>query len=85
LLSDDTIDNLVEQIAERQRNINIYVIKKIAARLKEYGEILPSDVYALERLLKMGADVREINKELARLTQLQVTEIKALIKTIAKD
>lgn len=85
MLSDDTIDNLAEQIVQRQRNINIYVIKKLAKRLNEIGELLPSDVYMLERLLKTGADVREINKKLAELTALQVAEIKKLIKNVAEN
>lgn len=85
MLSEDAIDNLVQPIVERQEAINLYVILKIARAIKEIGEIIPSDVYKLERILKAGADVREINKELARLTKLQIEDIKSLIKTAAAD
>lgn len=85
MLSQDTIEKLLKPIIERQENINRYVIEKIAKRIKEIGELTPSDIYRLERLLVSGNDVREINNELARLSGLQVKEIKQLIKTVALD
>lgn len=85
MLSDDAINKLVQPIVDRQEFINMYVIRTIVKRIKEIGRLLPSDVYKLERLLKNGADVREINKVLAQLTDLQVREIKKLIKTVALD
>jgi len=47
--------------------------------------MLPSDVYKLERLLKTGSDVKEINKFLAEQTGLNEKDIKKLIKDIALD
>ena len=85
MLSEDTIDKLLQPILYRQEQINTYVILKIAKRVKEIGHLLPSDVYKLERLLKSGNDVREINKEIARLTGLNEAQIKVLIKNIAVD
>lgn len=85
MLSEDAIESLIQPILTRQENINIYVLKKIAARVKEIGQLLPSDVYKLERLLKTGSDVREINKYLAEQTGLNERDIKQLIKTVAKD
>lgn len=85
MLSENALDNLMQPIIERQQLINNYVVKLIAQRVKEIGHLLPSDVYKLERLLKMGSDVRKINKEIARLTGLNEKEIKKLIKTVAED
>lgn len=83
MLSENDIEKLIAPLIQRQEAINSYVIEKIAKRVKEIGELLPSDVYKLERLLKSGADVREINKEVARLTGLNVADIKRIIKTVA--
>ena len=83
MLSEKDIEKLIQPIIDRQCLINDYVIKKIAQRVKEVGTLLPSDVYKLERLLKSGADVREINKKVAELTNLNVADIKKLIKTVA--
>ena len=85
MLSEDAIENLVAPIIERQEKINSYVLEVIAERIKEIGQLLPSDVYKLERLLKNGSDVRKINKFLAEETGLSEKEIKKLIKTVAKD
>lgn len=85
MLSDDTLNNLMQPMIDRQEAINIYVIRKIAKRIKEIGELTPSDVYQLEQLLKTGSDVQKINAELARLTALQVEDIKQFIKIVAKD
>ena len=85
MLSDDAIEKLMQPIIDRQQNINTFVINTIARRVKEIGELSPSDLYKLERLLKTGADARKINRELAQLTNLQVTDIKKLIKIVAKN
>lgn len=85
MLSEDALEKLVQPIINRQENINNYVIEMIAKRVREIGNLSPSDVYKLERLLKSGGDIRQINAELARLTNLQVKDIKQLIKTVAMD
>ena len=85
MISDRKLEELLQPILDRQSAINTYVINKIAARIKEVGGLLPSDLYKLERLMKSGADVREINAEIARLTGLNVQSIKALIRTVALD
>ena len=83
MLSVDTIDKLAQPIVIRQEQINIYVLKKIAARIKEIGKLNPSDINTLEQMLRNGSDVREINDMLARMTNLQVRDIKAIIKQAA--
>ena len=85
MLSDKDIELLMQPIIDRQSRINTYVINKIAQRVKEIGNLLPSDVYKLERLLKTGSDVQEINAELARLTGLNERAIKDVIRTVAEN
>lgn len=75
----------MQPIIDRQEAINTYVVRTIAKRVREIGILLPSDVYKLERLMKSGADVKKINKEIARLTKLNISEIKKLISKVAKD
>lgn len=83
MLSDDAIDKLVDKFVQRQENLNNYVIGIIAERLKEIGTLTPSDIYKLEQLIKGGADVRKINAEISRITNLQVTEIQSIIRSVA--
>lgn len=83
MLSEQQIENLIQPVINRQQSINLYVLQKIANRIKEIGSITESDRYSLERLYKSGSDVQQINKKLAELTGLQVAEIKNIIKEIA--
>lgn len=85
MLNENAIDNLVQPIVDRQESINTYVLNTIAKRVREIGELSPSDVERLQILVQMGGDIRLINKELARLSKLQVKDIKQLIKTVALD
>lgn len=85
MLSEDALNNLIQPIIARQEAISNYIIQQIAKRIKEIGTVLPSDMHKLERLLAMGGDVRLINEELARLTYLQETDIKQILKTVARD
>lgn len=83
MLSENTIDNLVQPIVTRQESINTYVLSKIATSVREIGEISPSEINRMKLLVDMGINIREMNKELARLSNLQVKDIKSLIKTVA--
>lgn len=83
MLSDDAIENLVQPIIDRQISINAYVLEMIAKRVREIGSLSPSDINRLKLLVQMGSDIRKINEELAKLTNLQVRDIKSLIKQVA--
>lgn len=83
MLSENTIDNLVEPIVKRQESINTYVISKIAKKVKEIGTLSPSDINRMKLLIDYGGDIKEINAELAKQSNLQVRDIKVLIKNVA--
>lgn len=85
MLSENAIDNLVQPIVLRQESINTYVLESVASKVREIGTLSPSDVKRLKSLIVFGADIREMNAELARLSNLQVKDIKSLIKTVAID
>lgn len=85
MLSQNAINKLVQEIVDRQESIDTKVIELMAKRIKEIGELKPSDVYKLERILKSGGDVQKINAMLSSLSGVQVNEIKRLIKQIALD
>lgn len=84
-LSDEVMEKLAAPIVQRQEQLNEFVIKIIAQRVKELGNLTPSEVYKLERILKSGADVKKINAEIARISGLQEKQIKKLIEQIAKQ
>lgn len=85
MFSQDALDNLIQPILNRQEKINIYVIKKIVARLMDVKHLRPSDLKLLKSIVAMGADIRAINAEIARLADLQIRDIKSIIRMVAID
>ena len=85
MLTETQIDELIQPIVDRQEDISNYVIQVIAKKIKQIGELSLEDVRKLRILFEMGEDIRKINEALAELSNVQVREIKALIKTVAKD
>lgn len=83
MISESELERYIQPILERQYEINNFVISKIAHRIKEIGEVKVSDLHKLESLYKMGADARAINAEIARLTGLNIQDIKSMIRTVA--
>jgi hypothetical protein len=85
MLSDDSIDELAQPIVDRQERINLFILTEIARKVKDIGNMTPSEVRQLVSMLKYGADAGKINKELSKQTKMQVKEIQWLIKYVAKD
>ena len=85
MLSDTAIDNLIQQVVNRQEEINIYVLTKIANRLRTIGSLSPSDIRRMQILVQTGTDIRQMNQYLADAAEMQVKEIKSIIKTVALD
>lgn len=83
MLSDDALNTLVQPIIDRQNRINLWVLRKIALRINEIGEVLPSDIDQLISLRNAGGDAQKIVEELARMTALQVRDIQNLVRTVA--
>lgn len=84
-MNEDAINKLVQPLINIQAQQEGIVIKAIAERLSDMGEIIPSDVAKLEQLLRTGNDAQKINKELSRLSGKSVQEIKSIIKEVAAD
>lgn len=85
MLSDNAIENLIQPVITRQENINVYVLTTIASKVKEIGILSPSDVKKLKLLVRMGTDIKLMNKEIARLCGKQINDVKSIIKTVAID
>lgn len=85
MLSENSINYLVQPIVDRQESINTFVLKTIANRVGEIGKISPEDLRRLKLLVIFGADIREMNSTLADMSKLQVRDIKELIKDVAVE
>lgn len=85
MLSDEYIEKLAEEIAGRQERVNMYILETIANRVREIGQMSPSDIHKLEVMLRMGADVRKINKYIAETLNLEIADVRNLIRQVAED
>ena len=83
MITEAELEKYIRPIIERQQAINNYVIGVIAKRINEIGQMLPSDLHKLDSLYRSGSDIQKINAEIARLTGLQVKDIKSIIKQVA--
>ena len=83
MLNDNAIDKMIQPIMDRQEKINVFVLTNIANKVREMGTISPSDIKKLKLLVSMGTDITLMNRELARLSNLQVKDIKDVIKRVA--
>lgn len=85
MLSDDALDKLILPIAQRQENINNYIIGLIAKRIREFGEVNASDIQKIRRLMYIGGDMMKIEDALAEATHRSAEEIKGILYTAAED
>lgn len=85
MFTDRDVDKLIQPVLMRQDNINSLIINTLADKVNEIGKLSASDIKKLQKLVLFGIDIRVLNAELARLTNLQVTDIKKIIKETALD
>ena len=85
MINEQAVDALIQPIVDRQESINTYVLSKISLKVRDIGKLSPSDIKKLNLLISMGADIREMNAELAKLANRQVADIKGLIKDVARQ
>ena len=85
MLSDELIEKVVERLANRMEQANIYVLKEIARSIKEIGTINPTKLQQLIQTLKYGGNYKKIIKKLEQLTKLNASEIEAIFEEVAKS
>lgn len=85
MYTDNQINKLIEPLLINQRKKEGIILNKLAQRLKQIKTLSPSDIQTLINLRNSGGDVKEINKQLAKLSKMDIKEIKKIIKQVAKD
>ena len=84
MLSESTMEALTERLVSRVEKANIYTLRILGSRIKQIGILLPSDINRLNQLYEYGNDINRIIRELARITELNVSEIYDIFSEIAK-
>lgn len=85
MLSDEVVDKVLERLVERIEQGNRYVLEKMGASIKKIGTLSPIEAQKVVQMLKYGGDYEEIVRELSKITDLNVKDIKDIFHEIAKN
>ncbi len=85
MLSEKTTERLAERLANRIENVNMYIIKLLGERIKQFKTLTPSGARQLAQILKFGGDINKITEELAKATGLNIEEINEIYQQVAKE
>lgn len=80
----DWAEAAADLIVRRFETLNAEYLRMIGDRVKAIGRVSPTDLYRLERLRDVGADMDALKRRLARDTGLALTELEDLFRAAAK-
>nr|DAU25983.1 MAG TPA: minor capsid protein [Caudoviricetes sp.] len=83
MLSQDTLGHVADKIAKRFSGVETLVLTTVAKRIREIGEVLPSDATALARLTNIGSDISTITLYFQQQTGLAANEIQQIYQATA--
>lgn len=75
MLTEKELEAAIKRITDRLDEVNRLYIKKIAAQLLKIGELNATSINRLIIMTDMGADIREITRELATATAMNVRDL----------
>lgn len=78
MLTEKQLEAAIAQITGRLVEVNQTLIKKIAAQLLKIGQLNPTSVNRVLVMSDMGADIRDISRDLADATAMNVRDIYAI-------
>lgn len=85
MLNEKQLETLPERIAQRLKQVNDLTLEKIGKRIKEIGEMKPSDVQKARQLMTYGKDFDEIVSQLSEISKKNEQDIYDIFEIIAKD
>lgn len=85
MLTEEEIKALPNAIEARLTELNNNVLESLGKRIKDIGELKPSDYKKLQQLSEYGSDVDKITSELAAIVKKSEAEIYALINKVAVE
>lgn len=85
MFNENQLKALPARIEQRLKQVNDLALEKIGKRIKEIGEMKPSDVHRAKQLMNYGSDFDEITRQLAEISKKNEQDIYDIFDTIAKD
>lgn len=84
MIDEQTTEMLIERLTRRVEQANTFFLTKIGSSLKKIKYLKPSEAQQLIQILKYGGSYEDIIRQLAKYTDLDVREVRQIIKQYAK-
>ena len=85
MLTEKELEAAINRITGRLDEVNRLFIKKIAAQLLKIGELNATSINRIIVMTEMGADVREITRELAQATAMNIRDVYMIYQAALSD
>lgn len=84
MITKKSFEKVSHNMAMRMESANLQALEVIANRVKEIGRLTADDVYRLELLRNIGADVKEMETYIAQATAMNIRDVDRVYKYQAK-
>lgn len=84
MLSDEVLDVLGERLSNRINIVNEQIIKQLAKNISLFKNLNTTEAHQLAQILKFGGDFNKIKKKIAELTKMNLEDIDAIFREVAK-
>lgn len=84
MITEEQIEALVERLINRIEEANTYFLMKIGASVGKIRELTPTQAQQLVQMLKYGGNYEDIIKEIAKYTNLNVSDVDEIFANYAK-
>lgn len=84
-MTDRELEKAIALITDRLDEVNAFYIRKIAAQIKQIGELGPTNVNRIVTMIDLGVDVGEINTKLQEATGLNIQALNMIYQRALED
>lgn len=84
MISEEQIELLVERLINRIEEANTYFLMKMGSSIKKIRELTPSQAQQLIQILKYNGNYEDIIREIAKYTNLNISEVDDIFSNYAK-
>jgi hypothetical protein len=85
MLTERELEKAIATITDRLDGVNRFFIRKIAAQIKQIGELGPTNVNRIVTMVDMGRDILEITTKLQEATGLNTQALFAIYQAAVDD
>lgn len=85
IIDTQKLEAYAQMIYERENQFNDFTLKTIARRVKATGQLSAFDQEALKNIADISGDMKEITKELSRITKMNIEDIEKIYAQVIND